>query len=73
MKQEIGLLLIAVGFLLVLASQLQRFGQGSTNYCGVILIGPIPIVFGSSPQMAALSMLMAVGLIMLSYFLFRRR
>jgi uncharacterized protein (TIGR00304 family) len=72
MKQEIGLLLIAIGFLLVLASLLQNFGQGSTSYSGVVLIGPIPIILGSSPQMAVVSMLMAAGLMILSYLLFRR-
>jgi uncharacterized protein (TIGR00304 family) len=72
MKQEIGLLLIAMGFLLVLASLLQSFGRGSTSYGAVLLIGPIPIVLGSSPQIAIVSMLAAAGLMMLSYLLFRR-
>jgi uncharacterized protein (TIGR00304 family) len=72
MKQKIGLLLIAIGFLLVLASMLHDAVQGSTSYGGVILIGPIPIVIGSNPQMTLISMLMAAALMIISYILFWR-
>ena len=73
MKQEIGLLLIAMGFLAVLASVLQSAVQGCASYGGVILIGPIPIVAGSNPQMAVISMFMAAVLMIISYVLFWRR
>jgi uncharacterized protein (TIGR00304 family) len=73
MKQAIGLSLIAMGFLALLAGMIQGFGQGSASYGGVILVGPIPIVIGSSPQMAIISMLMAAVLMIFSYVLFWRR
>jgi uncharacterized protein (TIGR00304 family) len=77
MRQEIGLLLIAMGFLLAMTSLfpslLQNTSSDNSGYGGVILIGPIPIVFGSSPEMAVLSMIVAAGLTVLVFLLFRRR
>ncbi|VVB63154.1 Uncharacterised protein [uncultured archaeon] len=73
MRQERGLLLIAMGFLLVMVSILQDSRQGNSGYGGVILIGPIPIVFGSTPEMAITSMFVATGLMVLAFLLFRRR
>jgi len=43
------------------------------GFGGVILIGPIPIVFGSSPEMALASMLLALLILSFSYLLMRRR
>ncbi len=73
MRREMGLLLIAIGFLLVTASLLQSPGQGSSGYGGVILIGPIPIVFGSSPEVAMASVIAAAGLMLLALLLSRWR
>jgi uncharacterized protein (TIGR00304 family) len=73
MRQEIGLLLIAMGFLLVMLSLLQNSSQSNSVYGGVILIGPIPVVFGSSPETAIASMSVAAGLMVLTFLLFRRR
>jgi uncharacterized protein (TIGR00304 family) len=72
MRQAIGLVIIATGFLLVMISLLQNSSRNSANYGGVILIGPIPIIFGSSPEMAIVSMIMAAGLMILAFLLFRR-
>lgn len=47
--------------------------HGDVSYGGVLLIGPIPVVFGSSPQMAIASMLLSMGLMVLSFLLFRWR
>jgi len=77
MRRDIGVFLIAIGFLLVILSLVQTAmqsssGQGNIGFGGVILIGPIPIIFGSSPVMAVVSMLMAIALVIISFFLFRR-
>jgi uncharacterized protein (TIGR00304 family) len=72
MRQAIGLVIIATGFLLVMISLLQNFSRESASYGGVILIWPIPIIFGSSPKMAFVSMIMAAGLMVLVFLLFRR-
>ena len=77
MRRNIGVILIAVGFLLVIISLVQTamqgsLGQGNTGYGGVVLVGPIPIVFGSSPSMAIASMIMAIAMMLIAFFLFRR-
>lgn len=77
MRRNIGFLLIATGFLLVIISIIQTAmqsspGESNTGFGGVILIGPIPIVFGSSPQLATASMLIAIALMIISFLLFRR-
>jgi uncharacterized protein (TIGR00304 family) len=73
MSREWGWLLVAAGFLLIMISFMQAAWQGNANYGGVILIGPIPIVFGSNPGTAAAAMLLAVALMILSFLLFWRR
>ncbi len=54
--------------------QSEYLGQGdagrgtegkSTKYGGVILIGPVPIAFGSSTRIAYLMLALAVGIVML--------
>ncbi len=77
MRRNIGILLIAAGFLLITISIIQTAmqsssGQSNTGFGGIILIGPIPIVFGSSPQMAIASMLIAIALMIISFFLLQR-
>ncbi len=70
MSREWGWLLILAGFALA-AAIMQSAMQGSSEtglqdrggFGGVLLIGPIPIVFGSSPEMAAASMLLALILL----------
>ena len=77
MRRNIGVLLIAIGFLLVIISLIQTVMQsssvqGNTGFGGVILIGPIPIVFGSSPTMAIISIVTTIALMIISFFLLRR-
>jgi len=72
-----GWLLLAAGLVFVMVSFMQSSpggsGQEMEGFGGVILIGPIPIVFGSSPEMALASMLLALLIVVLSLFLMRRR
>jgi len=60
MRLAVGLTLMALGMLLVL----QTLG-GEGDYGGVVIIGPIPIVFGSSPQTAVMGLLMGLTLMLL--------
>jgi len=70
---EIGILLVFLGFLVVLASMVMMF-LGSTRENrsarggAVIMIGPIPIVFGSDRQSAKILMILAAGLMILAIF-----
>jgi uncharacterized membrane protein len=73
MGREWGWLLIAVGIFLIATSFLQAPGQVSSGFGWVLLIGPIPIVFGSSPEMAVAAMILALALMVLSVLLFWRR
>ncbi len=43
--------------------------KGNASFGGVVLIGPIPIIFGSSPQMAIASALLAIVLMSFSFLL----
>ncbi len=71
MKRQLGAILVIIGLMLMLIFSLfiQAATQGNASYGGVLLIGPIPIIFGSSPQMAIASMLLAVVLMAVSFLL----
>lgn len=56
----IGFLLVFIGMLLSAAS-----GEGEVEGGGVIMIGPIPIIFGTSGRAAGLVTLLAIVLIVL--------
>jgi len=56
----IGFLLVFIGMLLSAAS-----GEGEVEGGGVIMIGPIPIIFGTSGRAAGLATLLAIVLIAL--------
>lgn len=68
----LGSLLIFVGVVLMI---LGSVGQGTTSTGGFILIGPVPIVFGSGSNGGVLALLSVVlGLVMVaSLFLLLRR
>ncbi|MCW4023821.1 MAG: DUF131 domain-containing protein [Candidatus Bathyarchaeota archaeon] len=69
-----GLILIFVGFaVVIISSLLSSAGSGSVG--GVILIGPIPIVFGSGPDAGWLVLIGVVITILslVSFLLLNRR
>jgi uncharacterized protein (TIGR00304 family) len=77
MRREIGGMLIAMGAFMVIFSMIQmapqgNTWQGSTAYGRVILIGPIPIIFGSSSEMADIAALLSIALMIISFLLFGR-
>jgi uncharacterized protein (TIGR00304 family) len=65
-----GLLLIIAGFGVVVLSLASRESGTKTEVRGggVIMIGPIPIIFGSDARWASLAMVLAIVLILV-YFL----
>jgi len=63
-----GMLLILVGFLVIAFSGLRR-GSGEAEAGGVLMIGPLPIIFGSSPEAAKKASLLALLLMLLFFFL----
>ena len=62
-----GIALIFIGFLLVFIGTLMTAASGETDVegGGVIMIGPIPIVFGTSRGAATIAMILAVVLMAL--------
>ncbi len=61
-----GMLLILVGFLVMAFSGLRRGGEAEAG--GVLMIGPLPIIFGSSPEAAKKASLLALLLMLLFFF-----
>ncbi len=65
-----GIFLILIGFALVFAGTL--LSSGNTGFGGLVMIGPIPIAFGSSPTMTVVAMVIGL-LIMMVFWIFGRR
>lgn len=65
-----GIVLVALGFV---GSMFQAHGeqQGGMRAGGIILIGPIPIVFGNDKTMVLVSIAGAI-LFLLAYFVWRK-
>lgn len=70
----VGILLTFLGTALLSSGKNQNSenGNGTVSTGGVILIGPIPIIFGNDKGMISLAVVGAIILIVISYFLFYR-
>lgn len=66
---KLGIILILLGFAFVLAGML--LSSKNAAFGGLIMIGPIPIAFGSSPGITIVAMVAGL-LLMLLYFIWRR-
>ena len=65
-----GIYLILAGFALVFIGMI--LSARNSGFGGLIMIGPIPIAFGTSPGITVFAMI--IGLIlMLAFFILRRR
>ena len=69
---KLGSLLIFIGFAMVFLGMIITAGTGHNDFGGLIMIGPIPIVFGTSPEIAS-SMLLLGLLILIVYLLIIKR
>ncbi|MDO9097510.1 MAG: DUF131 domain-containing protein [Candidatus Methanoperedens sp.] len=65
-----GIYLILLGFALVFIGTL--LSAQDSGFGGLIMIGPIPIAFGNSPEITVIAMVIGV-LLMLVFFMLRRR
>jgi len=71
----IGIALIFIGLILVAAGIFSSTSVGEVHGGGIIMIGPIPIVFGTDRESATLLIVLAIILIVVSLialFLARR-
>jgi len=71
----IGFAVVIIGILIIfIGSALQSSNSSKTEVhtSGVILIGPIPIIFGNDKGLVMIAVIIAVILMILSYILFYR-
>ncbi|MCD6494254.1 MAG: DUF131 domain-containing protein [Archaeoglobaceae archaeon] len=64
-KIMVGVVLIFLGISMLIIS------QSNVEYGGVVVIGPIPIVFSSSPEMAMFSIVIAAIFLLIAYAFMR--
>lgn len=64
---KLGIYIILIGFALVLIGMI--LSMQNTSFGGLIMIGPIPIAFGTSPEITIIAMLTGLLLIILYFFL----
>jgi len=65
----LGIVLIFLGMLILMLS-LWRAGGGRAEAGGVVIVGPVPIVFGTSQRVAATVMVLAIVLTVVVLLLF---
>lgn len=62
-----GIILILIGFAMFFIGTI--VSSQKTNIGGLIMIGPIPIAFGTSPEITVIAMLIGVVLMILMFFI----
>ncbi len=67
----IGILFIFVGSMISIFTEAKE-GKSEVKTGGVIMIGPIPIIFGSDRGMAIIGVVLAIILMIIAYILFYR-
>jgi uncharacterized protein (TIGR00304 family) len=65
----LGIVLIILGMFILMLS-LWRAGEGRGEAGGVVIVGPVPIVFGTSQRVAATVMVLAIVLTVVVLLLF---
>ena len=68
-----GVLLVFLGFGIIfiatILSSRTRSEKGEMKGAGVVMIGPIPIIFGSDAKWTSIVVVLAIALVLLSLFL----
>jgi uncharacterized protein (TIGR00304 family) len=67
---KFGIYLVLIGFALVLIGTL--LSARNTSFGGLVMIGPIPLAFGTSPEITVIAMVIGL-LLMVAYFIIGRR
>lgn len=65
-----GIFLILIGFALVFIGTL--LSARNSTFGGLVMIGPIPIAFGTSPAVTLIAMVIGL-LLVLSFFILERK
>lgn len=70
---SIGFLITLLGFFIVFVAAILSSGAaregGKTKGGGVVMIGPIPLIFGSDEKWTSIAIALAIGLVLLSLLL----
>lgn len=66
----LGFILVIVGFALAFAGIIGRLSRGEVSATGIVLIGPIPIVWGFGPKAYELTILGLVILVIVLLLIF---
>jgi len=66
----IGFLVILISVLLMVFKSMKEAGKGSVEGGGVIIIGPIPIAFGTSKKITGILLILAIILFLLTVISF---
>jgi len=61
-----GLALIFLGFAIVVVALVTSSSKSGVKGAGVVMIGPIPLVFGSDAKWASVAIALAIVLVLLS-------
>jgi uncharacterized protein (TIGR00304 family) len=78
MLSEIGIIIFISGIILIfigiILSSLGGADRGETKVegGGVVLIGPVPIIFGTNAKWAVIALILAIALTALTVFLYLR-
>ncbi len=72
---SLGFILVTIGIIVILAGSLKKGesgeeGETEVEAGGVVIIGPIPIVFGSSQRITVLVLVLAIVLTILTLSLY---
>jgi len=82
---HLGILLIIIGFFLIsfgiitysiqnkdkTEDDIDKKDESKVSFSGIVMIGPIPIVFGNSPVLVILSVLILILMMLWVYLLYR--
>jgi uncharacterized protein (TIGR00304 family) len=69
---SVGLILILSGLAVIFIAAIgtSKKGEGRIRGAGVVMIGPIPLIFGSDMKWASIAIVLAITLIVLTFVLF---
>jgi len=66
----IGIILMFIGFIILLLESISKTHSGRCEAGGVVIIGPLPIVFGSSTRVTVIVLILAIILTVASIILY---
>ena len=66
----LGIVIIFIGFIIILLAVAKAMRGGKVEAGGAVIVGPIPIVFGTSARATKMVLILAIALTILAIILF---